>query len=64
MAPTIPKLTRIGATHAPQISATWDAKLELDGFEPASIAKVTPKHAEVYMRLVQREPLDRGEEDG
>jgi len=35
--PTIPQLPRIGATQAPHISATRDAKLMFNGLEPASI---------------------------
>lgn len=40
-----------------------DAKLELKGFEPSSIAELPPKRAEIHMRLVEREPLDRSEKD-
>ena len=63
MPPPIPELTRIGATHAPQISATLDAQLELDGFETAPIAELPTKQAQIDMGLVQREPLDGCEED-
>ena len=60
--PTIPELTRIGAAQAPQICAR-DAKLVLDGFESASRAELTAEQTEIHMRLIEREPLDRCEED-
>ena len=47
-----------------QISATWDAKLVFDGFEAAAITESTPQHTEIHMWLVERESLNRGEEDG
>ena len=63
MPPTIPELSSIGAAHAPQISATYDAQLELDGFETATIADLPTKQAQIDMGMVQREPLDSCEED-
>jgi len=63
MPPTIPELASIGAAHAPQISATLDAQLELDGFETATIADLPTKQAQIDMGMVQREPLDSCEED-
>lgn len=43
MPPMIPELASIGAAHVPQISATLDAQLELDGFETAAIADLPTK---------------------
>ena len=63
MPPTIPELASIGAAHAPQISPTLDAQLELDGFETATIADLPTRQAQIDMGMVQREPLDSCEED-
>jgi len=62
MPPTIPELSSIGAAHPPQISATLDAQLELNGFETATIADLPTKQAQIDMGMVQREPLDSCEE--
>jgi hypothetical protein len=64
MPPAIPELARIGTAHAPQISATWDTELELNGFETATIAELPTQQAQIDMGLVQREALDTCEEDG
>ena len=40
-----------------------ELKLVLNGFEPASIARLPTKYAQIHMRLVHRESLDRGEQD-
>jgi len=63
MPPTIPELASIAAAHAPQISATLDAQLELDDFETATIADLPTKQAQIDLGMVQREPLDSCEED-
>jgi hypothetical protein len=52
MPPPIPELASIGAAHAPQISATWDAQLEFDGFETATIAELSTKQPQINMGLI------------
>lgn len=59
----IPELAQHRRRSCPQISATLDAQLELDGFETATIADLPTKQAQIDMGMVQREPLDSCEED-
>jgi len=64
MSPPIPELARIGATQAPQISATVDAQLKFDSFETTTITELPTEQAQIDMRLVQGDPLNACEKDG
>jgi hypothetical protein len=52
MSPPIPKLARIGTAQTPQISATLDAQLKLNGFETAMVAELPTQQAQIDMGLV------------
>jgi hypothetical protein len=64
MPPPIPEPPRIGSAKTPQIRATLNSQLKLDGFETAMIAKLSTQQTQIDMGLVQRELLDTCEEDG
>jgi hypothetical protein len=46
MSPSISELTRISPVQAPQISTPLDAKLEFDGFKPATIPELPAQLAQ------------------
>jgi hypothetical protein len=45
MPPTIPEVASVGTAHAPQISATLNAQLKLDGFKTTTKAELPAKQA-------------------